>query len=146
MSLKRHFTFFFFLLSCLGLETAKDLSVFESSCHLPTCLPHTAEASHCPFNCGTSRCPGSSNIIRCKTIDSLFCILERDLRRKREEDWRKNNFTLVAKGFCGHSFLTDLVRHIPITSKLWKKMTLIWRTAYFRTSEPWRKKDKTVAL
>ena len=23
----------------------RDLSVFESSCHLPTCLPHTAEAS-----------------------------------------------------------------------------------------------------
>ena len=23
--------------------------VFESSCHLPTCLPHTVEASHCPF-------------------------------------------------------------------------------------------------
>ena len=32
----------------------KDLSVFESSCHLPTCLPHTAEASYCPFNCWTS--------------------------------------------------------------------------------------------
>ena len=32
----------------------RDLSVFESSCHLPTCLPHTAEASHCPFNCWTS--------------------------------------------------------------------------------------------
>ena len=26
----------------------------ESSCHLPTCLPHTVEASHCPFNCWTS--------------------------------------------------------------------------------------------
>ena len=32
----------------------RDLSVFESSCHLLTCLPHTAEASHCPFNCWTS--------------------------------------------------------------------------------------------
>ena len=32
----------------------KDLSVFESSCHLPTCLPLSAEASHCPFNCWTS--------------------------------------------------------------------------------------------
>ena len=32
----------------------RDLSVFESSCHLPTCLPHTIEASHCPFNCWTS--------------------------------------------------------------------------------------------
>ena len=31
-----------------------DLSVFESSCHLPICLPHTMEASHCPFNCWTS--------------------------------------------------------------------------------------------
>ena len=32
----------------------RDLSVFESSCHLPTCLSHTVEASHCPFNCWTS--------------------------------------------------------------------------------------------
>ena len=32
----------------------RDLSVFESSCHLPACLPHTAEASHCPFDCWTS--------------------------------------------------------------------------------------------
>ena len=32
----------------------RDLSVFESSCHLPICLPHTMEASHCPFNCWTS--------------------------------------------------------------------------------------------
>ena len=32
----------------------RDLLVFESSCHLPICLPHTMEASHCPFNCWTS--------------------------------------------------------------------------------------------
>ena len=32
----------------------RDLSVFESSCHLPTCLPHTMGASHCLFNCWTS--------------------------------------------------------------------------------------------
>ena len=32
----------------------RGLSVFESSCHLPTCLPHTAKASHYPFNCWTS--------------------------------------------------------------------------------------------
>ena len=32
----------------------RDLSVFESSCRQPTCLPHTMEASHCPFNCWTS--------------------------------------------------------------------------------------------
>ena len=32
----------------------RDLSVFESSCHLPTFLPHMVEASHCPFNCRTS--------------------------------------------------------------------------------------------
>ena len=31
----------------------RDLSVFESSCHLLTCLLHTAEASHCPLNCWT---------------------------------------------------------------------------------------------
>ena len=28
----------------------RDLAVFESSCHLPTCVPHTVEASHCAFN------------------------------------------------------------------------------------------------
>ena len=27
-----------------------DLSIFESSCHLPSCLSQTVEASHCPFN------------------------------------------------------------------------------------------------
>ena len=27
----------------------RDLLVFESNCHLPSCLPHTMEASHCPF-------------------------------------------------------------------------------------------------
>ena len=32
----------------------RDLSVFESSCHLPTCLPHTVKASRCSFNCWTS--------------------------------------------------------------------------------------------
>ena len=32
----------------------RDLSVFESSCHLPICLLHTMEASHCPFTCWTS--------------------------------------------------------------------------------------------
>ena len=31
-----------------------SVSVFKSSCHLPTCLPHTAETLHCPFNCWTS--------------------------------------------------------------------------------------------
>ena len=25
-----------------------NLSVFESSCHLPTCLSHAVKASHCP--------------------------------------------------------------------------------------------------
>ena len=41
---------------CLGQETAKgpfSLQEFKSSCHLSTCLPHTAEASHCPLNCWT---------------------------------------------------------------------------------------------
>ena len=27
----------------------KDFSIFESSCHLPTCLSHLVEASRCPF-------------------------------------------------------------------------------------------------
>ena len=35
----------------LARRQRSDLSVFESSCRLPTCLPHTMEASHCPFNC-----------------------------------------------------------------------------------------------
>ena len=35
-----------------GLQR-KDVLVFESSCHLPTCLPHMAEASYCPFNFGS---------------------------------------------------------------------------------------------
>ena len=38
----------------LARRQRRDLSVFESSCHLPICLPHTMEASHCPFNCRTS--------------------------------------------------------------------------------------------
>ena len=32
----------------------RDLSPFESMCHLLTCLPHTAESSRCPSNCWTS--------------------------------------------------------------------------------------------
>ena len=32
----------------------RNLSGFESSCHLPTSLPHTVEAAHCPFNLLTS--------------------------------------------------------------------------------------------
>ena len=44
----------FHLLSCLGQETAKRPFSFDSSCHLPTCLPHQAETSHCPFYCWTS--------------------------------------------------------------------------------------------
>ena len=40
--------------SYLGQETANDLSIFESSCHQPICLPRTVEASHCSFNCWTS--------------------------------------------------------------------------------------------
>ena len=44
----------FYSPSFLGQKTTKGLSVFESSCHLPTCPPHTVEASHCPFNNWTS--------------------------------------------------------------------------------------------
>ena len=28
----------------------RTFSAFESSCHLPTCLPHTVKACYCPFN------------------------------------------------------------------------------------------------
>ena len=35
----------------LARRQRRDLSVFESNCHLPTCLQHTVEASHCPCNC-----------------------------------------------------------------------------------------------
>ena len=38
----------------LARKQRRDLLVFESSCYLPTCLLHTVEASHCPFNCWTS--------------------------------------------------------------------------------------------
>ena len=33
----------------LAKRERSDFSVFESSCHLPNCLPHTVEASHCAF-------------------------------------------------------------------------------------------------
>ena len=42
---------FFIHQVALARRQRNDLSVFESSCHLPICLPHTMEASHCPFNC-----------------------------------------------------------------------------------------------
>ena len=35
--------------SCLSRRLRRDLSVFESSCHLPTCLSQTVEAS--PYPC-----------------------------------------------------------------------------------------------
>ena len=38
----------------LARRQRRDLSVFKSSCHLPTYLTHTVEASHCPFNCWMS--------------------------------------------------------------------------------------------
>ena len=38
----------------LARKQRMDLLVFESSCHLPTCLPHTAEASLGLFQCWTS--------------------------------------------------------------------------------------------
>ena len=44
----------FYSPSCLNQGQRRDLSVFESSFHLPICLPHTMEASHCPCNCWTS--------------------------------------------------------------------------------------------
>ena len=40
--------------SCLCQGIEKNLSIFKSSCHLPTYLPHTAEASHSPFYCWSS--------------------------------------------------------------------------------------------
>ena len=45
----------FCLPNCLGQETAKDISFFESSCHLPIYLPYTVEASHCPFQAEKSQ-------------------------------------------------------------------------------------------
>ena len=38
----------------LDRRQRKGVSVLESRCHLPTCLPHTVEASHCPLNCWKS--------------------------------------------------------------------------------------------
>ena len=40
----------FYSTSCREQETAVDPTICESSCHLPTYLPHTVKASHCPFN------------------------------------------------------------------------------------------------
>ena len=40
----------------------RDLSVFELSCHLPICPPHSVENSHFPFYCWTSsRKPVNAN-------------------------------------------------------------------------------------
>ena len=41
----------FYSPSCLGQETAKGPFGLRVSCHQPTCLPHSAEASYCPSNC-----------------------------------------------------------------------------------------------
>ena len=52
------FCFFFCWCNCncifihqvvLARRERRNLSVFESSCHLSTCLLHTVEASHCPY-------------------------------------------------------------------------------------------------
>ena len=43
-------------------DSKRYFSVFESSCHLPSCLPHTVETSHCPFNCWTSSREGLNTI------------------------------------------------------------------------------------
>ena len=39
-------------LVALAGRQRRELSVFASNCHLPTCLPHTVEASHCPCIAG----------------------------------------------------------------------------------------------
>ena len=57
----------------------KDLSVFESSCNLPTYLPHTAEASYCPFNCGTSSR---------EAVNTNFCSLSFDPTGNRTQVYR----------------------------------------------------------
>ena len=49
----------------------RDCSVFESSCHLPTCLPHTVEASHCPFNCWTSSREAVNTNFYCLCFDPI---------------------------------------------------------------------------
>ena len=38
----------------LARRQRRDLSAFESSCHLPTCLPQMVEALQCPLNCWKS--------------------------------------------------------------------------------------------
>ena len=42
-----HFMFIYQV--ALGRKKQKDVAVFESSCHLTSCLQHTVEASYCPF-------------------------------------------------------------------------------------------------
>ena len=39
----------FYSLKCLGQRQKRDVSVIESSCHLPTCPSHAVEALHCLF-------------------------------------------------------------------------------------------------
>ena len=47
----RHGDYFFIYHVALARRQRRDLSVFESNCHLPTGLPHMVEASHCPLQC-----------------------------------------------------------------------------------------------
>ena len=82
----------------------------------------------------------------CLTINFLFSRLETDARRKKEEHWRKKVSS------CCEFFSVTRIRLIwldifvePANSEE-KKSLWLDESAYFRTSESWRKKDKTVSF
>ena len=62
----------------LARRQQRDPFVFESSCHLPTCLPHTVKTSLCPFYCWTTRCQlfNCCGIQKClnSILFLLFCL------------------------------------------------------------------------
>ena len=61
----------------LARRQRRDISILESRYHLPTCLPHTVEASHCPFQCRKSSR---------KAVNNTFFSLWFDPTRDRARD------------------------------------------------------------
>ena len=59
------------------------------------------------------------------------------MRREKNKSIEEKKCALVAKVFYGHAFLTDLIGHIPRTSKpSRKKSPWLDESAYFRASKP----------
>ena len=69
------------------------------------------------------------------------------MRVETQKSIEEKKFAYVAKFFCGHAYLTDLIGRIWRTSEPWKKKShWLDELAYSRTNEPWRKNDKTVSF